>query len=100
MENSTTLRFRENSMMCLQEYFAIYNLRMAIYCKNHENILVSMGKNHHILEILEGWGSLGGAELLPLWAFFGIFCKISTPATNIHASKLRFLAAGHMPRQL
>ena len=29
------------SFSCLEEYFAIYTLSVAIYCKNHDNIIVS-----------------------------------------------------------
>ena len=56
--------------------FVIYTLKLAIYFKNYENIIVSREQNHFILETL---GNLAGAEFLPVRAFLGFFCKIFTP---------------------
>ena len=62
--------------MCLEEYFVIYTLKLAIYFKIYENIIVSREQNHLIFEMFE---NLAGAEFLPVRAFLGFFCKISTP---------------------
>ena len=60
---------KKRIVVCLEVYFVIYILKMPIYSKNHDNIIVSCEENQLILKILEGWANLGEAELLTLRAF-------------------------------
>ena len=69
--------------MCLEEYFVIYTLKLAIYFKNYENIIVSREKNHLTLEMLESLENLAGAEFLPVRAFLGFFLQNIYPCVVV-----------------
>ena len=72
---------KKRIVVCLEVYFVIYILKIPIYYKNHDNIIVSWEENQLILKILEGWANLGGAEFLHIRVFLGFFFAKYLPLT-------------------
>ena len=49
--------------------------------------------------MLESLGNLAGAEFLPVRAFLGFFCKISTPDARVKVILVTAVASGNFKAQ-
>ena len=86
-ENIMISRKKPRILICLEEHFLIYALKLAIYFKNHENITTS---NFHRVKSLDSgkFGKSGWAGFLAVRTFLGFFCKISTPGQQLQAGDI------------
>ena len=72
---------KEHILVSQEGYLIVFNLRMTIYGKKHDNILISRDQKHLISKILKIWLGQNSYLLMQFWPFY---CKISNPVYYSH----------------